>query len=172
MTGFHVRGSSHKERINLNKKLIVIIKHEDELWGWNEGIQGDVITKIDLNKHGIEELSGAADKKEEKIEGPLKISNFYYESDDNVFYMVTFDRTIGETTILHSKIMIIECKFGTFNVRKVYQDKDQKAEILNFGVDNTKRRLMVLSGVKNTKGKRDKIFTIYDIETETTKVRL
>ena len=31
---------------------------------------------------------------------------------------------------------------------------------------------MVLSGIKNTKDKRDKFFTIYDIETETTIVRL
>ena len=43
---------------------------------------------------------------------------------------------------------------------------------MNFGVDNTRRRLMVLSGIKNTKDKRDKFFTIYDIETETTIVRL
>ena len=31
---FHVRGSSHKEKINLNKILQIFIFHGDELWAW------------------------------------------------------------------------------------------------------------------------------------------
>jgi hypothetical protein len=32
---------------------------------------------------------------------------------------------------------------------------------LNFGVDNTNNRLLILSGVKNSKDKRDKFLTLY-----------
>ena len=43
----------------------------------------------------------------------------------------------------------------------IYQDKDKRAEILNFGVDNTNNRLLILSGVKNAKNKRDKFATLF-----------
>jgi len=32
---------------------------------------------------------------------------------------------------------------------------------LNFGADNTNKRLLILSGVKNSKDKRDKFLTLY-----------
>lgn len=73
----------------------------------------------------------------------------YYLSDDKVFYMNTHECVYGEDTIEHSEIMLIECLFGSFKSSKVYQDNDQRAEILNFGVDNTRERLIILSGIKN-----------------------
>lgn len=33
--GIHVRGSSRKEKINLNKNLMIFILHGSDLWGWN-----------------------------------------------------------------------------------------------------------------------------------------
>ena len=48
----------------------------------------------------------------------------------------------------------------------MYFDVNLKAEILNFGVDNTKKRLMILTGIKNNHDKRDKFLTIYDLTTE------
>ena len=48
----------------------------------------------------------------------------------------------------------------------MYEDVELKAEILNFGVDNMKQRLMILSGIKNNHDKRDKFLTIYDLENE------
>ena len=41
-----------------------------------------------------------------------------------------------------------------------------KAEILNFGVDNTKKRLIILTGIKNSKNRRDKFITIFDLKSE------
>lgn len=35
ITGFHVRGSSHKEKINLNKSLIMYVMHGTDLYGWS-----------------------------------------------------------------------------------------------------------------------------------------
>ena len=99
--------------------MIVIVKHEDELWGWNEGIENDKMVKIEMTKLSgkIEDAIGSSDV----VKEPITISNLYYESDDNVFYMTTYAKKIDDTlSILHSKIMIIECKFGSFSVRKVY----------------------------------------------------
>ena len=67
---------------------------------------------------------------------------------------------------------MIECLFGSFKISNVYQEKDKKAEILNFGVDNQRRRLIILSGIKNSKEKRDKFVTIYDIDLEQIIVRI
>ena len=41
-----------------------------------------------------------------------------------------------------------------------------RAEILNYGVDNTRKRLLILTGIKNNHDKRDKFITIFDIESE------
>ena len=68
--------------------------------------------------------------------------------------------------ILSSKIYLVETGFGSYKKREVYMDKNNRAEILNFGVDNQERRLIILSGIKNMKNKRDKFFTIYDFDNE------
>jgi hypothetical protein len=90
----------------------------------------------------------------------------YYLSDDKVFYCSTHEHTHGKEVIMHSSIILIECLFGSFKKNKVYEDKDPRAEILNFGVDNTRERLIILSGIKNLKRRRDKFVTLYDINTE------
>jgi len=62
---------------------------------------------------------------------------------------------------------MVECKFGNYSGKEfVYKDRNLKAEILNFGVDNTRKRLIILTGIKNIKNKRDKFVTIFDINNE------
>ena len=61
---------------------------------------------------------------------------------------------------------MIESVFGSYAKTPIYQDKDKRAEILNFGIDNQRRRIIILTGIKNQKEKRDKFFTIYEIDTE------
>lgn len=77
-----------------------------------------------------------------------------------------------EKDIEHSKIKTVQCLFGGFANNDVYEHPDQRAEILNFGVDNTKKRLIILSGIKNVKEKRDKFITIYDLDTESELINL
>ena len=93
-------------------------------------------------------------------------SNFYYLSDDKLFFLSTHEHQYGEDVVEHSRIFQVECMFGSFKSSKIYEDKDQRAEILNFGVDNTQERLIILSGIKNQKGRRDKFVTLYDIKLE------
>jgi len=139
---FHVRGSSHKEKINLNKVLMVYVLHGTSLYGW---IEGDELKLIAHNA-----------------------SNLYYLSDDDVFYMQTHEITLFNKHIEHSKVYMLQSLFGSYKVSEIYQDKDIRAEILNFGVDNTRKILIILTGIKNSKDKRDKFVTLYDIEKERT----
>jgi hypothetical protein len=67
-TGFLVRGSSSKEKINLNKSLITYMMHQDLLYAWT----GKYLELIDKNAH-----------------------NMYYLSDDAFFYMTTEKIDIG-----------------------------------------------------------------------------
>ena len=57
-------------------------------------------------------------------------------------------------------------EYSGYLVNDVYADKDSKSEILNFALDNTLKKLIILSGIKSQKNKREKFFTLYDIETE------
>jgi len=82
------------------------------------------------------------------------------------FYMTSKESMIGKKKVLHSQIKLVEASFGNYKVTDIYEDKDLRAEILAFGVDNTKKRLMILTGIKNRKEKRDKFICIYCLKTE------
>ena len=81
--------------------------------------------------------------------------------------MRTVDKVFNNQTIEHSTIIQVQILFGSFKTMEVYEDREPTAEILNFGIDNTTRRLMILTGIKNKKKKRDKYVTLYDIDSET-----
>ena len=66
--GYHVRGSSSKEKINLNKQLMLFFKLKTELWGWNS-----------LSFKMISD----------------KAHNMYYLSDDVFFFMETTEIKVG-----------------------------------------------------------------------------
>lgn len=61
---------------------------------------------------------------------------------------------------------MVEAQFGNYKITDIYEDKDGRAEILNFSVDNTKKILLILTGIKNQKGKRDKFITLFDFDVE------
>ena len=52
--------------------------------------------------------------------------------------MTTKNSWMGKRKILHSSIKMVEASFGNYKVTDIYEDNDARAEILNFGVDNTR----------------------------------
>jgi len=99
-------------------------------------------------------------------EADAKCSNFYYYSDDCIFYMTTKVCKLGLKNVKRSLIKMVEAQFGNYKITDIYEDKDGRAEILNFSVDNTKKILLILTGIKNQKGKRDKFITLFDFDRE------
>lgn len=88
--GFHVRGSSHKEKINISDMLVAYIMHGDDLWCY-----------VQNNKklHHVDDCA----------------YNLYYMSDNTVFYAKTeFGRKVGELAVDHSHIMMIETLPGSY----------------------------------------------------------
>jgi hypothetical protein len=71
---FHVRASSRKEKINLNKALMFFMMHGSTLYGWCEG-DGSKVTPV--NSFLEEPIPDA------------HCSNYYYLSDDSLFYMTS-----------------------------------------------------------------------------------
>ena len=69
LNSFHVRSSSVKERINLNKNLFAFMLHGTKLVVWR-GIEGMSIEVVDHNVH-----------------------NFTFENDEVIYYMRTVDIT-------------------------------------------------------------------------------
>ena len=74
ITEFHVRSSSWKEKVNLNRSLICFMMHGNILYGWCQA-EGGSITPVN---------HFAPDPKDDAF-----CSNFYYYSDDSIFYMTT-----------------------------------------------------------------------------------
>lgn len=48
--------------------------------------------------------------------------NFYYMSDDSLFYMETEEITVNDKTIEHSQVYMIECLFGGYKKVRVFED--------------------------------------------------
>ena len=44
---------------------------------------------------------------------------------------------------------MLETEYSGYLVNDVYADKDSKSEILNFALDNTLKKLIILSGIKS-----------------------
>jgi len=80
--------------------------------------------------------------------------------------MTTLVRPYGLKKVKKSLIKMVEAQFGNYKITDIYEDKDGRAEILNFSVDNTKKILLILTGIKNQKGKRDKFITLFDFDVE------
>ena len=99
-----------------------------------------------------------------------------YKNDDQFLFMTTrivkLDQKGTGHSIKHGEIWIVDTHFSNYSQTMVYIDKNNKAELLNFSVDNVKNRLIVLSGIKNQKNKRDKFITIYDLDSEKTVYQL
>jgi hypothetical protein len=73
LMSFHVRGSSKKEKINLNKQLMVFMIHGKTLYNW-------------VNKKDTEEF----DPDEDEIAAiDWHCSPFKYYSDEMIFYKTT-----------------------------------------------------------------------------------
>jgi len=79
---------------------------------------------------------------------------------------------VNEKHVEHSVVYILDIKFSSYILRNIFEEPDERAEILNFGVDNTRKRLIILSGIKNKKNRRDKFLTLFDMETEISLFRM
>lgn len=65
----HCRGGSHKEKVNLNKLLVIYIMHGNDIYCWIQGNQDlQVVSK--------------------------GCKNFYYMSEDSIFYMTAEKREV------------------------------------------------------------------------------
>ena len=78
-------------------------------------------------------------------------------------FLETTTIEVNGEEIEHSVIKMVESQCMDFEVREIYKDNEIRAEILNFGVDEATNRLLILSGIKNKKKRRDKFIHIYDV---------
>jgi hypothetical protein len=171
LTAFHVRSSSRKEKVNLNRSLIAFMMHGNTLYGWCQTTKISALTRqseeslVSYHKENqIMEVNESAPEPDNEADAVC--SNFYYYSDDCIFYMTTKTCKLGLKKVKRSLIKMVEAQFGNYKITDIYEDKDGRAEILNFSVDNTKKILLILTGIKNQKGKRDKFITLFDFDKE------
>ena len=119
----HVRGSSRKDKIDTNNKLMLFILHENELYRW-----------IMMDEHSVSEqkLQKVCDVK----------SNRFNSVNDGRFYML--QETIGDDFKKMNRVIMIKLYFTEFHHECVYQEKESQ-ELIEFGLDDFQNKLLLLS---------------------------
>jgi hypothetical protein len=87
VTSFHARASSQKEKINLNKVLLFFMMHGTNLYCFSKG----KLKCVSQNAF-----------------------NMAYFSDDQLFFMSKEIIKVKNKEVLHAKIYMLECLFGSY----------------------------------------------------------
>jgi hypothetical protein len=125
VSAFHVRGSSGKEEIDLNKVLQIFILHGNELWAW----RGTEMEKISE-----------------------KASYYEYLSDEAFFFQEEINYTDKDSKIIsNSVIKIVECQYNQYEVKMIYENKDDRVQVHNFGIDTSLKKMIILTSAINKK---------------------
>lgn len=56
---------------------------------------------------------------------------------------------------------MVECHHNTFDIRTIYEDNDEKVKIINYGIDKTDKKILILTRKKNNRLKNEKFISIY-----------
>lgn len=114
LINIHARGSSRKEAIDTNNKLIVFCKHEDFLYSW---IQYDQNSD---NKSSFRKVS------------KMHSTEFMLSSDSSFFYL---ENNIDESgTIISQDIKLVMISYSTYNITTVFSE-NYPEQIISFNID-------------------------------------
>ena len=122
----HVRPSSKKEKINLNCALTIYLLHGCHLYALINEDNVNTFKVIDKN-----------------------VNTMQYSSEGTFLYLKQSPVVVEGKDIDRSIVRMIRTQYSGYVISDIYQDRDNRAEILNIGVDNTTKRLIILSGIKN-----------------------
>ena len=95
---FHVRSSSGKEKIQMNKILQIFVLHGDVLLGWKEGAEIEIISQDAFN--------------------------YQYFGDDSFYFQEINHHEVNEEFLFNSDIKMVECRFSLYEVKTILENKD------------------------------------------------
>jgi hypothetical protein len=98
VTKFHVRSSSDKEKIKINKILQIFVLHGEILIGWKEGAHIEVISQ--------------------------KALNYQYLGDEGFYFQEENIHTVNGQELFNSNIKMVECRFSMYEVKTIFENKD------------------------------------------------
>ena len=137
----HIRGSSAKDRINVNKKLVAFFLHSGSCYFWCEG--RDMLTKV------TDTISVAFDRID----------------DEDIFLAVRGSKK--EVPVF--KYMEITVEFSIYKIEPVFEEKMDTEEIKAFGFDQM-QKVLILFKKKKFKKKQGKYVKIVDLLEDENKV--
>lgn len=118
----HVRGSSRKENIDFNEKLILLLLHGDTLYSWTQTMGQQ---KYDLNF--IQRISSKA----------------LYPKNDYCVYFRQDTLTENEEQVIFEEIRKIEINFSTFEISTVYIETSLVDVLLSVNYDKNADKLIL-----------------------------
>ena len=108
-------------------------------------------------------LIGDSDKLE-VVDSDIHTLN--YLNDGSFMYVKIQTISIEDEEIHQTVICHIKTSYSGFDKMLIYQERDVRSEILNFSVDKERKMLLILTGIKNQKKRREKFIRMYDLESE------
>ena len=183
----HVRGSSDKEVIDNNEKLMVFMLHQDELYSWTQSnadkreVSATAMRLRGLRKKELFEeyareawrfpqirppRKNAEHDQDASLESALiKVAdtpaqNFYRLSDKS-FFIMEEERDSGE--LFAQKIMQYSIEFSHSEKVCVHKEFVNSEVILNYSVDHVAHKILIFSKLNQLATNRDKKITLYDL---------
>lgn len=125
----HCRGSSHKQPINLDNKLIVLVLHGFDIYMW---MQPNFFDDFTVRKNKLMLIQKVTSK-------CLRIHN------DSCLYFKTESVEENDGRTLHQDVIKrLTLSYCNYQIKTVYIDSDVKDKIMAFNTDNIKQKILVV----------------------------
>ena len=148
---FHVRGSSAKEKVNLNKKIMVFFLHEKGIFYWNENKDNTAVIPVAGPMPG-------GNKAEIQ-------PNFDRKNDENIYFASRIKKKDDVTQFQFNQIKM---HFNEFTIESQFIETEYFEKIASYGYDYAENTLVLL--MKSTSRKKGtKRVKILDLDTEENK---
>ena len=116
LTNIHARGSSKKEKIDTNNKLVVFLKHEDNLYVW---------TQLNENTMNLKTF---------KFVGKFHSKEFMLIDDSKFLYLENFYDEYDKSKVVKQEIKLVTIHYCLYNLTVVYYESDPEY-IISFNLD-------------------------------------
>ena len=143
----HVRGSSAKQTINLNKRIVIFFLHGNKIYTWSEDLGYKSPPKCLKDSDGRE----------------TSVLSIHFDRADNETIYFAADKLIENTKIKVFQFFRLRIEFSNFVQELIYEEKQELDLIKTFGFDESQNTLILMKRPINKK-KAIKTVKIIDLD--------
>ena len=61
---------------------------------------------------------------------------------------------------------MVDCHYNTFEIKTIFKDNDEKVKVINYGIDKTNKKILILIRKKNSRMQSEKFMNIFCLLSE------